>query len=81
MISRCDLKANSECHCQSTATCVAQTKTVAPVIRFSPRAILAVSGTVGLLVFMIGAGLAKCDDSIHQHDLDTQESGVITWKR
>lgn len=74
MISRCDLKAHSECHCPSLSTCVAQPKTVVPVIRFSPRAILAVSGTVGLLVFMIGAGLAKCDDSIHQHNLTQQEN-------
>lgn len=73
MISRCDLKAHSECDCSSLSSCVAQPKTVAPVIRFSPRAILAVSGTVGLLVFMIGAGLAKCDDSIHQQDLRNQE--------
>lgn len=76
MIPRCDLKAHSECHCQSISSCVAQPKTVAPVIRFSPRTIIFISSLFGLAVFICvsALSLAAADEAFHQQDLIAQES-------
>lgn len=55
MISRCDLKARSECHCPSLSSCVAQPNTVAPVIR-PERQDIKTAIAFGILVALLAFG-------------------------
>jgi len=52
---RCDLKAHSECDCPSLSTCVAQSKTIAPVIR-PERQDIKTAIAFGILVALLAFG-------------------------
>lgn len=77
----CHFHDHSECLCPSPSSCAVQPKTVAPLHQARPTTVLLVSIAFGLVVFIGLWSLPKMDDSYHQNDLDTQESGVIAWKR
>lgn len=51
----CHLRDHSECHCQSSASCVAQPKTVAPVIR-PERQDIKTAIAFGILVALLAFG-------------------------